>query len=424
MNPFRRCVLHVNRKMIVRLFLHVSFVAVVVVLVTTYSNFGGINGSINLSKIHDNPCRCDEGFFNVIPRASSIEAKPKKLVSDYLQAHGRYSSEVRHIAFLKVHKCASSTMLNIFYRFGYKRGLNFVLPTKSNYISMIQQKGVISLVPPPAMSGYDILCNHVRRFNKEQFSRFLPPDTKYIAIVREPFQRMYSAFNYYRNLARFPFLTIIGGLDPFKTYLNNIASLETKWGDYSVTNNRIARDFGFPIADYRNISKFKTYLETLDKQFHFVMVSEMFYESLVLLRRLLKWSVEDVIFQPINVHEHETVTMNGSAENIEPFLALDRILYDHYVERLKEQITSEGPDFHKELQYFKDINSKVTEFCTAKNTTNKPLLFRANDWHGDFNFKLHDCDLIGKAEIRFLNLVRDEQTYRVKTYGANISYFQ
>ncbi|XP_067684332.1 galactose-3-O-sulfotransferase 2-like [Haliotis asinina] len=412
LNPSNHSMLCAKRKMtFLRLFLQVSVVAIIVVFSISYSNFGEVfRRNILISRFDNNQCICDGG--------------PTAMASTVLQRDRRYSSEVRHIAFLKVHKCASSTMLNIFYRFGYKRGLNFVLPIQGNYLRMIHQKGLISVVPPPAMSGYDILCNHVTKFNREQFSRYLPPDSKYIAIVREPFQRMYSAFHYYRDVLHFPILTKVGGLDPFKTYLNNITSLETMWGDHSYTNNKMARDFGFPTQDYKNISKFKTYLRTLDKQFHLVMVSEMFLESLVLLRRLLKWSMEDVIFLTINVHEHKQLTTDASSEKLEPFLALDRILYGHYVTRLKEQINEQGPDFQKELQYFKDVNSRVTDLCSANMTTNKMLSFRTNEWHDDFTITLQDCDMLSKKEITFLNFVRSKQTERVKTYGANISYFQ
>ncbi|XP_067684331.1 galactose-3-O-sulfotransferase 2-like [Haliotis asinina] len=404
-----------------RLLLNVLVIAVVVVLVTT--NFSeAFYKDKSLPKT--SKCLCDHGVITTTPVTFSDKVKTNEMVSDHLNSDRRYSSEVRHIAFLKVHKCASSTMLNIFYRFGYKRGLNFVLPIKDNYLHMTHQKGLISVVPPPAMSGYDILCNHVTKFSKEEFSRYLPPDSKYIAIVREPFQRMYSAFHYYRNLARFPFLTEVGGLDPFQTYLNNITLLETTWGDYSVTNNKMARDFGFPTQDYKNMTKFKTYLGTLDKQFHLVMVSDMFLESLVLLRRLLKWSMEDVIFLPINVHEHKHLTTSASSVNIEPFLALDRILYDHYLTRLKEQISAQGPDFHKELQYFRVINAKISAFCHSKDTVRKLLSFRANEWHGDFNITPKDCHLLAEREIAFLNFIRSEQYKRVEKYGANIRYFQ
>ncbi|XP_067684336.1 galactose-3-O-sulfotransferase 2-like [Haliotis asinina] len=424
-NPSNYSMPYARRKStVLRLFLQLSVVAVILVFSISYSNFReAFTRNTKVPMFVNSQCICDKGI-DITHRVSASQVERENTASADLQKHRRYSSEVRHIAFLKVHKCASSTMLNIFYRFGYKRGLNFVLPIQGNYLHMTHQKGLISVVPPPAMSGYDILCNHVTKFSKEQFSRYLPPDSKYIAIVREPFQRMYSAFHYYRNVLHSPILRQVTGLDPFKTYLNNITSLETMWGDHSYTNNKMARDFGFPTQDYKNITKFKMYLETLDKQFHLVMVSEMFLESLVLLRRLLKWSMEDVIFLQINVHEHKHLTTNASSVNIEPFLALDRILYDHCLTRLKEQIISEGPDFHKELQYFKDVNSRVTDLCSTKNTTKKLLPLKANEWHDDFTITLQDCAMLRKPVISFLNFVRDIQTERIQTFGANISYFQ
>jgi Galactose-3-O-sulfotransferase len=38
------------------------------------------------------------------------------------------------VGFLKMHKCASSTVQNILFRFGEEHDLNFVLPPKNNYL--------------------------------------------------------------------------------------------------------------------------------------------------------------------------------------------------------------------------------------------------------------------------------------------------
>jgi len=38
------------------------------------------------------------------------------------------------VGFLKLHKCASSTVQNILFRFGEEHQLNFVLPAKNNYL--------------------------------------------------------------------------------------------------------------------------------------------------------------------------------------------------------------------------------------------------------------------------------------------------
>ena len=43
-------------------------------------------------------------------------------------SESRHCREKTKIVYLKTHKCASSSLQNIFLRFGEKRNLNFVLP--------------------------------------------------------------------------------------------------------------------------------------------------------------------------------------------------------------------------------------------------------------------------------------------------------
>lgn len=82
--------------------------------------------------------------------------------------------EVRHIGFVKVHKAASSTMSNIFYRFGKKRNLTFVFTRHPNYFSRTASI-TYPLIKPSKRIGYDILCNH-GVFNKTLYSSILPKD--------------------------------------------------------------------------------------------------------------------------------------------------------------------------------------------------------------------------------------------------------
>jgi hypothetical protein len=92
--------------------------------------------------------------------------------------------EVRHIGFLKVHKAASSTMQNIFFRFGLKRNLTFVFTSHPNYFSRIPERH-LPLVKPRHRKSYDIICTH-GVFNYNVYSSLLPTDTVYIATVRDP----------------------------------------------------------------------------------------------------------------------------------------------------------------------------------------------------------------------------------------------
>ncbi|XP_071084047.1 galactose-3-O-sulfotransferase 2-like [Haliotis cracherodii] len=331
------------------------------------------------------------------------------------------SSEIRHIAFLKAHKCASSTMMNIFYRFGNKRNLNFVLPFKGTYLDMRDQRDHVTLIPPDMESGYDILCNHLHQYNHQVIAGFLPSDTVYFAIVREPFQRMYSAFHFYRNVYHFKELMEIKGPDPFETYINDPGAYELKAGGLSQTNNKMARDFGFPLRDYKNVYKFKEHLKKLDKEFNLVIIADLFYESIVLMRRILKWPMDDILFLKINAHSHKTITMKNIPDQLKPYLALDNMLYDHFLSKFKERIALEGPTFGDEVDYFQSINTKTTEFC-QRNTTDKQLTFRANDWHDTFDVTRDDCDLLSLHEVPFVNLIRTKHKERLRRLGANVTF--
>ncbi|XP_067684330.1 galactose-3-O-sulfotransferase 2-like [Haliotis asinina] len=287
-----------------------------------------------------------------------------------------HSSEVRHIAFLKVHKCASSTMMNIFFRFGNRRNLNFVLPFKDTYVDLRDQRQRLTVIPPVTSTGYDILCNHLHRYSHQLIAQFLPSDTVYFAIVREPFQRMHSAFNFYRNVHHFKEMMEIKGPDPFETYINDPGAYELRAGGLSQTNNKMARDFGFPLRHYKDIPKFKDYLKLLDKEFDLVIVADMFYESLVLMRRILKWPMEDILFLKVNTHPHRSVTMKTIPDKLKPYLALDYLLYDHFLAKFNKRIAAEGPTFYDEVQYFERINTKTTKFCQSKNA-GRQLTFHA-----------------------------------------------
>ena len=56
----------------------------------------------------------------------------KEKVSDR-KGHRECSKRIK-IAFLKTHKCASSSVQNMLMRFGLENELNFVLPSAGNYL--------------------------------------------------------------------------------------------------------------------------------------------------------------------------------------------------------------------------------------------------------------------------------------------------
>lgn len=104
-------------------------------------------------------------FSSVQPVASSIFSSP--------DAQGPSLGSCQphtHIMFLKTHKTASSTVLNILYRFGEERNLRFALPLsyQFGYPLPFNAHRVKGYRGPGAME-FHIMGNHMR-FNKQEVS--------------------------------------------------------------------------------------------------------------------------------------------------------------------------------------------------------------------------------------------------------------
>ncbi|XP_028942962.1 galactose-3-O-sulfotransferase 4-like, partial [Antrostomus carolinensis] len=119
--------------------------------------------------------------------------------------------------------------------------------------------------------------------------KLMPNDTFYFSIIRDPGTLGESAFSYYRAVApafrRAPSLT---------HFLNN----PQFFYDSEARGNHYARnlqwfDFGLPIT--RNQTLLTMILQQLETTFHFILLTEYFDESLILLRHALCWPDEDIM---------------------------------------------------------------------------------------------------------------------------------
>lgn len=75
-----------------------------------------------------------------------------------------------HIVFLKVHKSASSTVMNILFRFGETHNLTFALPINGAsqlYYPHYFTAGIVEGFSPNKESQFNIMCHHMRFFQPE-----------------------------------------------------------------------------------------------------------------------------------------------------------------------------------------------------------------------------------------------------------------
>ena len=324
-----------------------------------------------------------------------------------------------HIAFLKVHKAASSTVQNILYRFGFERGLSFALPIKGHYISTSSKSYSRLLAPFDNRTGkYDIICNHAV-FNYSKFKSLMYDDAFYVAIVREPLSRFISAAYYYRYVFPRQYLKKLNNKTMLHDLITHSEIFEPKYVSQSKTFNHMTHDFGLDIDSrelLQNLDEVKMnkFVSDLMDSFDFVMIVEKLDESLVMLKRYLGWSIKDILYITRNALEGKSRTAGIEVQNVtdtekEKFKKLnhlDYIIYERFLNRFLNQMSKED-DIDAEVEEFKRKQKLVKTFCTLDNAR-KEVAFRDTKFDKQFRVSRHDCELMMLKEVTFCSKLKEK----------------
>ncbi|XP_071189466.1 galactose-3-O-sulfotransferase 2-like isoform X1 [Salvelinus alpinus] len=206
-----------------------------------------------------------------------------------------------HVMFLKTHKTASSTVLNMLYRYGEERDLCFALPLGYQFgyplpFNAHRVKGYRG----PHVAEFSIMGNHMR-FNKPEVEKVMPVDTFYFSIMRDPVALAESSYAYYKAVA--PAFKKAKGLGDF-------ADNPRKYYDPRLRNNHYARNllwFDFGLDHNAN---FSTTLArrgeaAVRRAFKLILVSEHFDQSMVLLRHALCWPLDAIVSFSLNARQQK-----------------------------------------------------------------------------------------------------------------------
>ncbi|XP_047462463.1 galactose-3-O-sulfotransferase 4 isoform X2 [Mugil cephalus] len=216
-----------------------------------------------------------------------------------------------HIMFLKTHKTASSTMLNILYRFGEERNLRFALPLgyQLGYPLPFNAHRVKGYQGPRVVE-YNIMCNHMR-FHKSEVEKVMPEDTFYFSIIRDPVALAESSFAYYKEVApAFRKAKVLGDFadDPMKYYdprlRNNHYARNLLWFDFGMDNNA---NFSMALAQRGE--------DAIRQTFKLILVSEYFDESMILLRHALCWPLDAVVSFSLNARQQKSSSTGGMSRS-------------------------------------------------------------------------------------------------------------
>ncbi|XP_043931761.1 galactose-3-O-sulfotransferase 3 isoform X2 [Protopterus annectens] len=279
--------------------------------------------------------------------------------------HQRATKEKRtEIVFLKTHKTASSTVQNILFRFAEKNNITVALPIHGCdhqfcYPGNFSKKFVHPYTIPP-----HIITNHMR-FNFAELQQLMPNNSVYVTILREPVAMFESLFSYYnqhcQSFKRVPNNSMeIFLSNPLKYY-----KADERYSMYA--HNTLVFDLGGD-KDHSPLDEeyINSFIKQIESIFSLVMIAEYFDESLILLKDLLSWDLDDILYVKLNMRSKESKHNISSdiPQKVQKWNAFDAKLYEYFNNTFWKKVQSFGPDcMEKEVQLLNQSVQKLMQDC-------------------------------------------------------------
>ncbi|XP_029286309.1 galactosylceramide sulfotransferase-like [Cottoperca gobio] len=268
------------------------------------------------------------------------------------------------IMFMKTHKTASSTFLNILFRLGEKHKLKFAFPNSRNdffYPSTFQRMYVQGF-----QSGtcFNIMCNHMR-FNASEVAKVLPRDTFYTTILRDPADLFESSFHYFSH--GIPLTWWIPGEHKMAEFLRDPKHYFSpdRFSSFYL-KNLLFFDLGQDNTLDADDPRVEGSIKVIAERFHLVMLVEHFEESLILLKDALCWEMDDLLFFKLNSRMKSTVlklTPELRAKALQ-WNGIDWKLYKHFNLTFWEKVEAYGRKrMAEDVAELRRRNVELMEIC-------------------------------------------------------------
>ncbi|KAJ8031874.1 Galactosylceramide sulfotransferase [Holothuria leucospilota] len=308
-------------------------------------------------------------------RKDNAKEKQHPLPRGKLSEIGSFNSKVRqdcipreNVTFIKAHKTGSSTVQNIFLRYGEKHNLTFVLPPAGHHLgypNYFEKRYMLR----NERDVYNIFCHHARF--SQTIPQVMPPNTLYITIVRDPVKVFESAFIYFKMDYR---LGMTNDPKALEKFLKNAESYYQSATNKVHMKNPMLFDLGFSMEDFHSEALIQKAIKTFHKRFRLVMVAEYFEESLILLRDLLCWSTEDVVVFKMNTRKDDSIVplTEQTKEGIRSWNKGDVMLYEHFNRTIQDRIGEYGrARMAEQVALLRQKTQELYDKCIESDKANK-----------------------------------------------------
>lgn len=279
---------------------------------------------------------------------------------------------VSSLIFIKTYKTGSTTMGSMLFRAGMRRNLTFVADdAKRHYIT----------VNTTACPTCNITLFHDfshRMHGPEYYQRFVPAGGPFVTIVRQPVSRYLSDFYYHVLPDIGPNFTVSEVLTALPRCINKTFPMAQTLGLDDATVAAAANANGSGAAAHAALS---AAVEAKAAQFRVMLVLERLDESLVLMKRLFRWSLADILYLtvnegcgnprpwdkkmvrcPVKLHQLEPPLV----QELERALVADAMIYRAATRQLNILLAQQdSKGFAADLAAFVEMNARLRAQCTG-----------------------------------------------------------
>ncbi|XP_068227594.1 galactose-3-O-sulfotransferase 3-like [Palaemon carinicauda] len=327
-------------------------------------------------------------------------------------------SAVTNIAFLKTHKCASSAIQNILFRYGLNHDLLFAIPETGSYFGgKIPFRDFMVRSTPWFKLGLNIFAMHTK-WDQNQVKNVMPKDSVYITIVREP-TALYESLYAFKEMEKVYNQT----LD--EHVASSDVNGERLWG--LTGYNQMTWDFGALKSEINNLTFVQEMVEKADKDFDLVMVAERMEESLILLSRLLCWNITDVLVLKVNARmSNFKKEVNEKTKGLlRRKLAPDYLIYNFFSQKFDKLVERYGRKrMAEDVSKLRKATENLMAECGFEQRASQNMTGRNKPWSPQVSGYRSEsestvCQQMSLTELPFIDILRNKQkSLYIKRFGS------
>eukprot|EP00049_Salpingoeca_infusionum_P019484 m.362063 g.362063 ORF g.362063 m.362063 type:complete len:1194 (-) comp20076_c0_seq1:1775-5356(-) len=272
-----------------------------------------------------------------------------------------------NVVYIKTHKTGSSTLTNMLHRLSYNHNLRPILPKNNIFLGYPTASSLMSsyvkLRPKKGKDIYDVLCSAHSVYDRKLMDT-LVPDAHYITVLREPAHHFMSSWKYWHvedhtKEREGVSLTMSQFLSDTAKYDKVIGA-----GDRRLLHNSMAYDLG--LSNDPSKEEVEALVRELNNHFALVLITEHMDESLVMLRRQLCWSKEDILYMSLKVSKES----KAGGYTVDPTMRQQILKYNYADARLYQALNqtlwyriNHAIGFKDELRWLQQEKRRIYEQC-------------------------------------------------------------